>query len=72
MFEFLGDWDEADKKVFSGLGNSKLGGKSFVANPWRLTKSGDNVKLEAGRKSVKLVVGPLDVVVDVIQQYYAS
>ena len=72
MFEFLGDWSEDDKKAFNGLGSSKLGGKSFVANPWRLTKSGDNVKLETTRKSVKLVVGPLDVVVGVIQQYYAS
>lgn len=72
MFEFLGDWSEADKNAFKGIGGKTLGGKSFVANPWRLTKNGENVKLEAGRKSVKLVVGPLDVVVGVIQQYYAS
>lgn len=72
MFKFLGDWSEDDKKAFSGLGNNKLGGKGFVTNPWMLTKDGDNVKLETTRKSVKLVVGPLDVVVGVIQQYYAS
>lgn len=72
MFEFLGDWDEADKKVFIGIAGKRLGGKSFVANPWRLTKSGENVKLDTSRKSVKPVIGTVDVVVGVIQQYYAS
>lgn len=72
MFEFLGDWNEADKKAFVGIGGKALGGKSFVANPWRLTKVDGGVKLDAGRKSVKPVIGTVDVVVDVIQQYYAS
>lgn len=72
MFEFLGDWSETDKAMFAGIGGKSLGGKGFVANPWRLTKVDGGVKLDAGRKSVKPVIGTMDVVVNVIQQYYAG
>lgn len=74
MFLFVGEgWTDEDRKIFEGIQVGKLGGRSFVANPFTLVKDGGNVRIETDRASFRKVEpSTVDGAAAVIKQYYQA